>query len=145
MPRPSPAPAFMPFIHRCRGGSSVLSWSYYRDEGIVTGGQFNSSQVRNFCGFFCLVGFLTPSPTARLYRGRALTVTSKNLTCCNTELDRGDHDLCLGRSHYTDPDPTNRKRTPGAGIEPMTSRLGVARSTELLSSSFFVDKQFSQL
>ena len=44
------------------------------------------------------------------------------------ETERGDHDSCLGRSHYTDTDQTSRERTATAGIEPRTSSPGVARS-----------------
>ena len=37
------------------------------------------------------------------------------------ETELGDHDFCLSRSHYTDTDPTSRKRAATAGIEPGTS------------------------
>ena len=36
-------------------------------------------------------------------------------------IERGDHDFCLSQSHYTDTDPTSRKRAATAGIEPRTS------------------------
>ena len=38
--------------------------------------------------------------------------------------------FCLSRSHYIDTDPTNREWAATAGIEPMTSSPGVARSNE---------------
>ena len=47
------------------------------------------------CGFFlilcdiCLFGFLTSSPTTRLYRRRVPRLTSDNFMCCHTE--RGDN------------------------------------------------------
>ena len=39
-------------------------------------------------------------------------LTSDNFTCCHTEIERGDHDFVLSRSHYTDSDTeqTNRER-----------------------------------
>ena len=46
----------------------------------------------------------------------------------DTEL--GDYDFCLSRSHYTDTDPTSRKRVATAGVEPGTSSTDVARSTD---------------
>ena len=82
------------------------------------------------CLFVCLFGFLTSSSTTRLYRGRAprqerLTI----LRAATHETELGDHDFCLSLSHYTDTDPTFRKRAATAGIEPGTSSPGVARST----------------
>ena len=32
------------------------------------------------------------------------------------ETERGDHDFCLSRSHYTDTNPTSRERAATAGI-----------------------------
>ena len=80
--------------------------------------------------FVCLFGFLTPSSTTRLYRGRAprqerLTI----LRAATHETELGDHDFCLSRSQYTDTDPTCRERAATAGIEHGTSSPGVARST----------------
>ena len=77
-----------------------------------------------------LVGFLTSSSTTRLYRGRAprqerLTI----LRAATHEIELGDHDFCLSRSHYTVTDPTSRGRAATAGIEPGSSSPGVARST----------------
>ena len=81
--------------------------------------------------FVCLFVFLTSLSTTRLYSGRApkqerLTI----LRAATHETGLGDHDFCLSRSHYTDTDPTSRKRAAIAGIEPGTSSPGVARSTD---------------
>ena len=42
------------------------------------------------------------------------------------ETELGDHDFYLSRSHYTDTDPTSRKRAATAGIEPTTPSPGIA-------------------
>ena len=52
------------------------------------------------------------------------------LRAATHETERGGHDFCLSRSHYTDTDPTSRERAATAGIEPDTSSSGVARSTD---------------
>ena len=38
------------------------------------------------------------------------------LHAATQETEQGDHDSCLSRSHYTDTDPTNKKRAAAAGI-----------------------------
>ena len=73
--------------------------------------------------FSSLVGFLTSSSTTRLYRGRVPRLNTH-------ETERGDHDFCLSRLHYTDTDPTSRERAATVGIEPGTSSSGVVRSTD---------------
>ena len=86
----------------------------------------------NVCSafFVCLFGFLTSSSTTRLYRGRAPREERLAILRAAThEIELGDHDFCLSRSHYTDTDPTCRERAATAGIEPGTSSPGVARST----------------
>ena len=50
------------------------------------------------------------------------------------ETERGDHDLCLSRSQYTDTDPTSRERAATVGIEPRTSSPGVGRSTDWVTA-----------
>ena len=51
-----------------------------------------------------LFDFLTSSlATRRQY----LRLPSDNFTCCHTETEREDHDLCLNQSHYTDTDLTS--------------------------------------
>ena len=82
--------------------------------------------------FVWLVGFWTSSSTTRLYRGRATrqTVWQFYVLPATHDTELGDHDFCLSRSHYTDTDPTSRKRAASAGIEPGTSSPGVARSTD---------------
>ena len=57
------------------------------------------------------------------------------LPAASQETERGDHDICLNRSHYTDTDRTNRERATTARIEPRTSSPGVARSTDLSLST----------
>ena len=71
-----------------------------------------------------LVGFLTSSSATRLSRQRVPRLTFNNFKCCHTETEWGDHDFSLCWSQYTGTDSTSRKREPGAGIEPMTSRPG---------------------
>ena len=46
------------------------------------------------------------------------------------ETELGDHDFCLSRSHYTDTDPTSKEGVATAGMEPVTSSPGVARSID---------------
>ena len=65
---------------------------------------------RDFCFLFCF-GFLTPSSTTRLYRGRSQDWRLAILRAATHETEWGDHDFCLSRSQYTDTDPTSR----GAG------------------------------
>ena len=55
---------------------------------------------------------------------------STHLSCLEHETVRGDHKVCLSRSHYTDTDPTSGERAATAGIEPTTSSPAVARSTD---------------
>ena len=52
------------------------------------------------------------------------------LRAATHETERGNHDFCLSRSHYTDTDPTSRKRLVSVGIELTASSPGVARSTD---------------
>ena len=52
------------------------------------------------------------------------------LRAATHETELGGHDFCLSPSHYTDTDPTSRERAATAGIEPGTSSLGIARSTD---------------
>ena len=88
-----------------------------------------------------MFGFLTSSSATGLYRGRVPRLTPGNFTCCHTRdrdhdfclsqshytntdptsRKRGDHDFCLSRSHYTDTDPTSRKRAATHETETMTS------------------------
>ena len=82
------------------------------------------------CFFVWFVGFLTSSSTTRLYRGRAPRQSLTILRAATHEIELGDHDFCLSRSHYTDTDPTSRERAATAGIEPETSSSGVVRSTD---------------
>ena len=65
--------------------------------------------------FICLFGFLTSSSTTRLYRGRYPRLTSGSAVTHETE--RGDHDLCLSRSHVEQYsyDPVVRGSNPGVG------------------------------
>ena len=97
---------------------------YTREDGKLT----NFGQLEET--FVCF-GFLTFSSTTWLYRGQVprqsvLTI----LHAATHEIELGDHDFCLSRSHYTDTDPTSRERAATAGIEPRTSSPGVARSTD---------------
>ena len=66
-----------------------------------------------------LVSFLMPSSAASLSRRQVPRLTSNNFSRCHTETERGHHDFCLSRSHYTDTDPN--RRGAGARIEPATS------------------------
>ena len=66
------------------------------------------------CGVVCLFGFLTSSSATRLSHGRVPRLTSDNFTCCHTETEQGDHDLCFSRSHYTDTDPTSGEQVWGS-------------------------------
>ena len=86
-------------------------------------------KIRKGDFFVCLFCFLTSSSTTRLCRGRVPRLTSDNFTCCHTETERGDHDFCLSRLHYTYTDPTSRERAATAGIEPRTSSPEVPPST----------------
>ena len=52
------------------------------------------------------------------------------LRAATHETERGDHDFCLSRSHYTDTDPICRERAATAEIEPRIFSPGVARSTD---------------
>ena len=75
----------------------------------------NQHNIPDFSNLFvCLVGFLTPSSTTRLYRGRAPRLTI--LGAAKHETEWGDHDFCLSLSHYmyTDTDPTSRERAATA-------------------------------
>ena len=81
----------------------------------------NYHSARRARSIVCLVGFLTPSSSTRLYHGRIPRLTSDNFTCCHTETKRGDHDFCLSQSHYTDTYPTSREWAATAGIKPGTS------------------------
>ena len=85
-----------------------------------------------FCLFVWLVGFLTSSSTTRLYRGWAprQSVRQFYMLPHTRQSERGDHDLCLSRSHYTDMNSTSRERAATAGVEPRTSSPGVAHSTD---------------
>ena len=76
-----------------------------------------------------LFGFITSSPTTRLYRGGIPKLTSDNLHAATHDTERGDYGVCLCRSHYTDTDPTSRERVARAVIKPRSSSPGVARST----------------
>ena len=76
-----------------------------------------------------LVALLISTSAIRLYCERAPTLTSDNFTCFHTETERGEHDFCLSRSHYSDTDPISRERIARAGIEPTISSSGVACST----------------
>ena len=68
--------------------------------------------------FACLFGFLTLlGYIAGGLQDWRLTI----LRAATHETERGDHDFCLSRSHYTDNDPTSRERAATAGIEPRTS------------------------
>ena len=60
---------------------------------------------------------------------RVPTLTSNNFTGCHTQDRAGSH-FCFSRSHYTDTDPISREPAATEGIEPWTSSLGVARSTD---------------
>ena len=51
------------------------------------------------------------------------------LRAATNETELRDHEFCLSRSHYTDTDPTSRERAATAGMEPVTSSPGVARTT----------------
>ena len=78
---------------------------------------------------FCLFGwFLNASSASKLYRGWVLRMTSDNFTCCHTRDGAGRHDFCLTHSHYTDTDPTSRKRESNPGLPHQESR---ALPTEL--------------
>ena len=70
--------------------------------------------------FVCLVGFLTSSSTTRVYLGRALRERERLtiLRAATYETERGHHDFCLSRSHYTDIDPTSRGLAATAGTNP---------------------------
>ena len=79
----------------------------------------------------CLFGFLTSSSTTRLYRGRAPKTERLPILRAGThETELGDHDFCLSRSHYTNTDPTSKRRAATVGIELGTFSPGVARSTD---------------
>ena len=69
---------------------------------------------KNTFSFFVCFGFLTSSSTTRLYCGRAprhlKTERLATLLTARHETERGDHDFCLSRSHYTDTDPNSRER-----------------------------------
>ena len=58
-----------------------------------------------------------------------------SLSAAAHETERGDHDFCLSRSHYTDTDQTSRERAATAGIGPRTSSPGFARSTDSATAS----------
>ena len=70
------------------------------------------------CFVVFLVGFLTSSSATRLCRGRVPRLTLAILRAATHETERGDHDFCLSRSHYTDTVPTCRERVARVGIEP---------------------------
>ena len=62
----------------------------------------------------------TPSPAtmlSMLSRERILRLKSDKFTCCLTETERGDHDLCLSRSHFTETNPTNKEREVARSID----------------------------
>ena len=80
--------------------------------------------------------------TTRLYRRQAPRLTSDYFTCCHTETERGDRDLCLSRSHYTDTDPTSRKRACDSNSRPPEQELH-ALPTEPPHLFFKEDKFFS--
>ena len=88
------------------------------------------------CIFVCLFGFLTSSPTTRLYRGRAPFLRTI-LRAATHETELGDHDFCLSRLHYTDNDPpigsgrSQRESNPGPPHQETR-----ALPTELPSYSF---------
>ena len=71
-----------------------------------------------------LVNYLVKSRTGP--KTERLTI----LRAATHEIELGDHDFCLSRSHYTDTDPTSRERADTAWIEPGTSSPGVARCTD---------------
>ena len=77
-----------------------------------------------------LFGLLTSSSGTRLYRGQVPRLTDDNFVCCHNETERGDHDFCLSRSHYTDMDATSREWAARAGIELTAPSPGVVRSTD---------------
>ena len=52
------------------------------------------------------------------------------LRAATHETERGDHDFCLSRSHYTDTDPTSKEQAATARIESRTSSPGLTRSTD---------------
>ena len=81
--------------------------------------------VKKKMSVICLLGFFTSSSTTRLCRGRVPRLTSDNFTCCHTETERGDHDFCLSRTHYTDTDPTSREQVAIGGIKPRTQKESV--------------------
>ena len=106
----------------------LFGWSVLNTARTHCGPSLQEGQT---CLPFFLFGFLTPSSGTTLYRRWVPRLTTDNFTCCNThETERGDHDFCLGWSHYTDTDPTSREPAATQGIEPRTSSPGVVGSTD---------------
>ena len=66
-----------------------------------------------------LVSFLMPSSTASLSRRQVPRLTSDNFSRCHAETERGHHDFCLSRSHYTDTDLNRRGRERGSNPRPL--------------------------
>ena len=84
------------------------------------------------CGtslFVWSFGFSTSSSATKLSCRQVLRPTSDIFMCCHNKSERGDHQFCLRRSHYTDTDPTTMEQAP-VRIKPLTSWPGVARSTD---------------
>ena len=85
-----------------------------------------------FCFFIWLVGWFLNV----LVNNWAISQTGPKtehltiLLAATHETERGDHDFCLSRSHYTDTDPTSKERAATAEIKSETSSPGVARSTD---------------
>ena len=90
----------------------------------------NGGEVGERSLFVCLVGFLTPPSTTRLYRRQAPRQSVWQFYVLSNMRQSWETMTCLSRSHYTDTDPTSRERAATAGIESGTSSPGVARSTD---------------
>ena len=106
-----------------RTNLSLLTKADWRIHFVLAGHSYRLLRTGNITLLYsirlrsaCLVGFLTYSSTTRLYRGRA-----PRPVCVPHTRQRGDHDFCLSRSHYTDTDPISRERATTARIEPRTS------------------------
>ena len=113
-----------------RGQTSVAiespTWIF---NGIVSGHffsrRFNVSLTAVFFRFVCLiVWFLNVLVNYKVIsRTGPKTERLTILRAATHEIELGDHDFYLSRSHYTDTDPTSRERAATAGIEPGTSFL----------------------
>ena len=74
----------------------MLTCGRYKDAAAMLGrvakdngktlprGKLSTKDTEVACVFVWLVGFLTSSPTTRLYRGRVPRLTTDNFTCCHT-------------------------------------------------------------